>query len=263
MRAVQNESHVYYRANPQFGILAAGWLAVHDPHLSSTPSTGALLSEVIGRHQEKDLIDTWQRLGALPTIRAFARQRATLATRNSIDPHDLIIQRERTVWWNDIRLGTLEDLFQHTMPQEGQACLAYETSRYRFLRWLEQYYHILSVEIADAIVTIFVPDGVPSPDLSEAWDRFIGHAFSATELQRTFILLLNSMVLSDRGFSVPDVPLVTLEQVDVLISFFYATLRTIVQRLKRLERERRLLLIAPDGAGHQELSTKEETALKN
>src|SRR5258708_6408239 len=168
MNIGENIPHIHQGEPISLGVLAAGWLAIHDPQLSTSPVNTTLLAEVVARHQVEDLIESWQRLEALPTVRAFVRQRRALTRQTCVGPPAFIINNEGTIWWNDIRMGTQEVLFQHVLPQERQARLAYETFRYRFLRWLERNYHVLLVGITDAVVTISVPDGRPSPNITEA-----------------------------------------------------------------------------------------------
>lgn len=241
---------------------AAGWLAVHDPSLSTLDVSNALIADILASHQDKALVDAWQRLGALRTIRAFARQRATRLERATKGSPALIRMCEGEVWWNDLRLGRIATLFQHIMPQEAQARLSYDTFRYRFLSWLERHCGALALdaEIPDAMTNLFIADGVPSPDIAIEWQRFVSHAFSATELQRTFVLLLNSITLAGKGFSVPDIPIVTRDQADVLIALFYKTLQNIALRLKRYEREVQEKTTNADIKGQ---STKEQLATAN
>jgi hypothetical protein len=218
------------------GTLAAGWLAAHDPRLSSSPLSITLLADVLARQQDADLIDTWQRLGAHQSIRAFARQKGAFASAQS-GTFAPVMLRAGEVWWNELRLGKLEYLFRDVVPQEAQVHLAYDTFLYRFGVWLERHCRIVIVAVSDAVTTIFVPDAISSPDIATAWQTCVEEAFSAPELQRGFVLLLNSILLSDNQFSVPDVPIITLGQADILIAFLYATLQSIEIRLRRLDRE--------------------------
>lgn len=234
------------------GALAAGWLAAHDPRLSSSPVSIPLLAEVLARQQDTDLIDTWQLLDAHQSIRAFARQKGVFV---SVQPGTFapIIQRAGEVWWNDLRLGKLEYLFRDVVPQEAQVRLAYDTFLYRFGLWLERRCHIVIVAVSDAVITIFVPEAVASPDIATEWQACVEEAFSVAELQKSFVLLLNSITLSDRQFSVPDVPIITQGQADILIAFLYATLQNIEVRLRRLDREATELASAGDTSGQVNL----------
>lgn len=235
IKTVQMISDASHEETLSLGMLAAGWLAAHDSHLSS-PVSVTLLAEVLAREQDADLIDTWQRLGSHQTIRAFSRQKGVFsgARSGTLAP---IILRAGEVWWNDLRLGQLEYLFRDVVPQEAQVRLAYDTFLHRFGVWLESHCHIVIVAVSDAVITTFVPEATAFPDITVEWQAFVTEAFSAVELQKSFVLLLNSIILSDRGFSVPDVPIIAQGQVDILIAFFYATLQNIDLRLGRLDRE--------------------------
>lgn len=236
IKTLQTEPNASHHEVLSLGILAAGWLAAHDPHLSSSPASTTLLTSVLARQQDADLIDTWQRLGADQSIRAFARQKGAFARVRS-ETFAPVILRAGEVWWNDRCLGKLEYLFREALPQEAQVHLAYDTFLYRFGVWLERHCHIVIVAVSDAVITTFVPEAVSSPDIAAQWQAFVAEAFSAAELQKSFVLLLNSIILSDKGFSVPDVPLITQGQVDILIAFLYATLKNIDIRLRLLDRE--------------------------
>jgi hypothetical protein len=196
------------RVSLRLGPLAACWLATHDPRLSSATAT-SLLFDVMAHREERELIDTWRRLNALQTLRTFSRRKedfeGSTATRSLVP---IKLQRNE-VWWKDVRLGWFETLFQRAIPQEAQTRVAYETFLYRFRCWLEEHCRILSLGTFDAITLLFIPDLLSSPDVTAEWQAFVRHAFSIQELQHTFVLLLNSIQLTDNGFSVPDLPIVT------------------------------------------------------
>src|SRR6266702_1988320 len=157
------------------GMLAAGWLSVQDPSLSVLDVSKALIRDVLTSHQDKSLVDALQRLGALRTVRAFSRQKTAFVEPVATESSALITLRKGEVWWNDLRLGILVTIFQNIMPQEAQARLSYDTFRYRFLSWLEGHCGVLALdaEASDAMVILFVPDGVPAPDIPAEWQRFV------------------------------------------------------------------------------------------
>jgi hypothetical protein len=244
-----------------FARCAGAWLVRHNPLLAPSPNSDALLAAVLAARQEEELCDAWQRLGALSTLRAFSRRKHDLPP----FPHDFGGDRPATllieageVRWRNIRLGSLDTLFFQALPQEAQTRVTYETFGYRYLRWLEQQYGVLVLSDATAIIHLFVPDGVSQPDLTVAWPRFVHHAFSLEELQQTFVLLLNSVLLSGRGFSVPALPIVTQDQADVLLALLLATLQSREQDIRR--REHRLKQLRADLA---ELSHPSENLSKN
>ncbi len=239
MSIAKEAIHIPRQESISLGIIAAGWLARNDPALSTFDVSKALVDSILASHQEGLLIDTLQRLDALRTIRAFSRQRIGIAESVTTRLPASVALHNSEIWWNDLRLGTLKTLFLHMLPQEVQARLSYETFLYRFLSWLERQCGtpILETEISNSLVTLFIPDGVPVPDIVGEWQCFVIHAFSTSELQKTFVLLLNSIPLTSKGFSVPDMPVVTRGQADILIALFYAILQNIASRLKRYEQE--------------------------
>jgi hypothetical protein len=250
------------------GLRAAAWLAVHDPGLTTSPVSSSLLTHVIRSGQVDDLLDAWQRLGAFQSLRAFGRQKGLYFRQRAQEALPRLTVQDGEIWWHDFRvgnaifLGTDEWLFQQAFPQESQVQIAYDTFCARFLAWLERHSQIIVLESGGATL-LFQPDGVVLLDLADAWQRFLTFAFSTSELQRTFVLLLNSIRLSERGVSVPDIPFVTMDQVDLLIAFFTATLQAITRRLNQMKYERQTLLRIAHGANSRELTPKEKTTQKN
>lgn len=249
---------------PFLGKVVASWVAVHDPQLRSTSLTNELLSVVLAARQEHELVETWQRLDAWVCIRRFYHQKPLIQTPGEVSANAAFYWQDQTLWWSTTKLGSLETFYQHPLPQETQAQIAYEIFRMRFFDWLQHHEQAIVIRSNDVMVSIFVPERVNSPDMESAWQRYvIQHAFSAAELQKTFVLLLNSTLLSDRGFSIPDMPIVTQDQADILIALFYATLHNVKQRLQRLEKERTSLLTPAAGTEQpKSLTSKEETTLQ-
>src|SRR5262249_44832 len=60
--------------------------------------------------------------------------------------------------------------------------------------------------------------------------------FSGAELGRTFIAMLNSVQLSDRGFGVPEFPVVSEDQVLIVLAWLWHSVQTTEQRLKGREK---------------------------
>ena len=59
--------------------------------------------------------------------------------------------------------------------------------------------------------------------------------FSGGELGRTFIAMLNSIQLSDRGFGVPEFPVVSDDQSLIVLAWLLRSIQTAEQRLKARE----------------------------
>jgi hypothetical protein len=207
-------------------LCAAGWLVVHNPLLAPSPTSDTLLTEVLAVRQEEDLCDAWQRLGAFPTLRAFSRRKYGLFPSQGSQRRstaELIVEAGE-VRWNHMRLGKVDTLFFQALPQEAQLRIAYETFGYRYIRWLERHCGVLLLSDDATVIRLFIPDGAPQPDIAVTWPLFVRRAFSLEELQKTFVLLLNSVLLSERGFSVPAMPIITQDQADILLALFLATL---------------------------------------
>lgn len=178
--------------------------------------------------------DVFDRLEAFPALRLLSRWRERARNEQERAGLELTIRGDN-VLLGSVFLGTLVHLYGSMMPQEAQARIAYETFIERFLRYLERNAKVLAIEPSELEVTLFVPDGVKRPNVPVVWKNFVDEAFSADEMQKTLVLLLNSVKLAERGFSVPVVPVVSEGEADALASFVYATARDIRRRLKRYE----------------------------
>lgn len=138
-------------------------------------------------------------------------------------------------------IGETKLLFKSPLPGELQAKLAIESAIERFLEYLQKVYYIVALNESARHVLVFIPGEQHLIDLKEIWDYFIKKvAFSAygdtkhqlPGLVQTFIVMLNAITLSGRGFSTLEVPILTKEQSNVLAAWYFAVIRDVGERQK-------------------------------
>jgi hypothetical protein len=135
-------------------------------------------------------------------------------------------------------LGRISLLYKAPLPGELQARLAIESSIDRFLEYLQKQYKIVVLDESDHHVQVFIPN-IQIPNSTELWKEFLTKvAFSTYDqtnhqlpaLMQTFVQMLNSVTLSERGFSTLDVPILTKEQANVLAAWYFAVIRDVRKR---------------------------------
>lgn len=177
------------------------------------------------------LRQTWQAIGANACLRRLAR---------GVDggvPLDFsqFEQREDVFFWQGQEIGKSLTLYKPLLPEEWQARIAYESFLDRFVIYLQQKRKVLLLEENDYSQYFFIKNPI---NLSEDWQKFVEFAFSAEELIKTFVALLNSVRLAESGgFSVPNVPIVSRSQAKLLAGFYLASMNAREQGLKRLDAE--------------------------
>jgi len=144
------------------------------------------------------------------------------------------------VFYQGQDLGKIQILYKSPIPGELQARLAIESAIDRFLEYLQKVHQIVVLEESDRHVRVFIPSK-EIPNFKTLWQRFLEEvAFSTfgenqlAGLVQTFIVMLNAITLSGRGFSTLDVPILTRDQANVLSAWYFAVARDVEGRqLKR------------------------------
>jgi hypothetical protein len=146
-------------------------------------------------------------------------------------------------------IGRTQILYKSPLPGELQARLAIESAIARFLEYLQKVHKIVVLNESDRHVQVFIPNTV-TLDFLALWQKFLREvAFSAygeseynlAGLVQTFIVMLNAVTLSGRGFSTLDVPVLTLDQANVLAAWYYAVVRDVRERQRRRQQQIDLL----------------------
>ncbi len=154
-----------------------------------------------------------KRLGSSRLKRILARAESQPDFRTAALSH-----QDANLFEGEDHLGRIVRLYKETQPYEAQLRIAYEVFFTRFFDFLALQKHILLLHESDADVLLFVPAG-QSFVLEEIWCAAIDEIFSVQNLRRSFIALMNSLKLTDRGFSALDLPIVNREQAQVLAAF--------------------------------------------
>jgi hypothetical protein len=142
-------------------------------------------------------------------------------------------------------IGRIQILYKSPFPGELQARLAIESAMDRFLDYLQKSLQIVVLDESDRHVRVFIPHK-PMPDFSMLWKEFLTQvAFSdygkseiqAPGLVQTFIVMLNAVTLSGRGFSTLDIPILTQAQANVLASWYYSVIRDVQARQRKRQQD--------------------------
>lgn len=135
-------------------------------------------------------------------------------------------------------IGRIQILYKSSLPGELQARLAVESTIDRFLEYLQKAHQIVVLDESDRHVNIFIPNK-PIPEFAILWEKFLKEVafcnYGKSELQlpglvQTFIVMLNTVKLADRGFAPQDFPIVTKDQADVLSAWYFAVIKDVAKR---------------------------------
>ncbi len=172
--------------------------------------------------QEAGLTDVLRaQLAALDTPRLM-RQLEKGKSTAPLAWETVVLQGDQ-VLWDGAPIGQLRTFYKVASPQEMQARIAYEVFLDRFLSYVQQTFKVAVLHESDADVTLFVPYGT-NFDLQGAWQAFVSEAFSPSGLRQTFVPLVNSIRLSERGYSTLDIPIVSNDHALYLAAFYRANL---------------------------------------
>ncbi|MCC5645948.1 hypothetical protein LC607_24030 [Nostoc sp. CHAB 5824] len=196
-----------------------------------------------------------------------------LAKNNQIDDKLLKLDKQgNQVFYQNQLIGKTQLLYKSSLPGELQARLAIESITDRFLEYLQKVYQIVVLTESNYHVQIFIPQK-SIPDFRTLWEDFLNNvAFSAngnTQFQlpglvQTFILMLNSIALAERGFSTLEVPILTQAQSNLLAALYFAVVEDVKNRQQRvIDKLKRQLKSSNLGdkerqSKEKDLQTKEE-----
>lgn len=164
----------------------------------------------------RELKATLHSLNALRLLRQLNRDSS-----NTAEPE--ITQDGENVLLAGKPIGKLVTWYRTTLPQEAQARIAYESLLDRFMAFLAERKKIIALEVNELNACMFVPSSAAS-NLKTIWLEFVQIAFSRKELEKNFILLMNSIKLTNRGFGGVEFPVITKEMAEVQSAFYLATL---------------------------------------
>ncbi|MEJ5225247.1 MAG: hypothetical protein WHV44_12390 [Anaerolineales bacterium] len=209
-------------------------LAVHAAVKPDNTLRGALIVSYGAGEYRWVLENAWRTIDAHACLRQLARGGKEEAS--GLDLSQLE-QRGDVFCWQGEEIGKLLTLYKPPLPEEWQARIAYESFLDRFVMYLQTRQQTLLVVDNDYYQRFFI-DVQRAFDVGRVWDDFIKNAFSASELTKTFVALLNTVRLAESGgFSVLQIPIVTKDQAKLLAGFYLASMNARIRGLKQLERQ--------------------------
>lgn len=174
-----------------------------------------------------DLASTWEQLlrdlGATRLIRLSNRLRPQPEATSEMLEVKII---DGGVEWQGQQIGQIQTYYKAPSPQEIQARIAYEVFYERFARFITQRYKAVVISESDFHLELFLPVGMEN-DMAAMWREFVPAAFSGSALRESFINLVNTVKLAERGFSALSVPIVSQEQAIYLCAFYLANLSSL------------------------------------
>jgi hypothetical protein len=187
------------------------------------------------KNEERAMVERQLRqLHASKFLRLLARSNLQSS---SVSPQELGWREEdETVWLSELCIGTLKRLFKKTKPYEAQSRIAYDVFYENLYDFLAENYQIIVLHDNESDVELFAPSS-RSFDWESIWSATVNKMFSLEKLRKSFIALVNSIKLTNRGFSALDVPVVHRDQAQVLAAFDLANLLSLQNGDKRRERE--------------------------
>ena len=191
-----------------------------------------LTEELQALRAEVDVVAIAKAFGASTVVRKLR-----LSRKPAIEQVELH-QKDGYVYWKEHSIGSVAVLYKTPIPGELQARLAVESTTERFVEYLQKVHHIAALEESDRHIRLFIP-GEGNRNFQQLWRSFIEEiAFSVygnnrhqlPGLLQTFVLMMNSVTLADRGFSTLDIPIVTQEQANVMAALYYAVFQNTYKR---------------------------------
>ncbi len=206
-------------------------LAVHAAVTNDQTLRDSLIAHVTD-DTRRHLQHAWRAIGAEACLRQLARGRKDGAPALDLSQLEL---RGQVFFWQRQEIGSLLTLYKPPLPEEWQARIAYESFLDRFVVYIQSQEQILLLTDNDYSQRFFCWYDL---DISSSWSEFVQNAFSAQELSRTFVALLNSVKLAESGgFSVLAIPIVSQAQAKLLAGFYLASMKARIRGLKRLEQQ--------------------------
>lgn len=149
-------------------------------------------------------------------------------------------------------------LYKAVQPYEAQSRVAYDVFFQTMFATLARQHCITVLSDNDYAVELFVPvqyDG----DFDELWDVLVADLYSEENLRQTFVALMKSVRLTNRGFSAIDMPILTEEQALVLAGFDLVNLRSLMNGDNG---RRRKIVVFARKLAESELNEKDRQSLQ-
>lgn len=134
----------------------------------------------------------------------------------------------RSVLWDGEMIGTLKLLYKRTLPHETQAKIAYEIFYERYERFLMRKRKLVVTDSSDYHIELFVP-AEQNIDFEQVWSEFINDCFSRDNLESGFVNLVNTIKMTERGFSALSVPITSAQHAVYLAAFYTFNINSLIR----------------------------------
>ncbi len=189
--------------------------------------------------------------------------------KNSEQPKGLPVLKQinQQILCEEAFIGRIVVLFKSPLPGELQSRLAIESTTDRFLEYLQKVYHIAVLDDSDYHIRVFIPSNSVLKDFKVAWEDFLREIifseygkYQLPGLVQTFIIMLNAVTLSARGFSTLDLPILTIAQARIMAAWYRAVIRDVNRRQTKRQNEidQLQLVITEDNLKDKEYKTKQK-----
>jgi len=158
----------------------------------------------------------------------------------AVEAIPLLEKHGLSINWDSEAIGRTQILYKSPLPGELQARLAVESAIERFLEYLSIKHQIVVLNESDRHVQVFIPAKHES-NFTELWNDFLQvvlfSSYGLTKYQipgllQTFVAMLNSVKLANRGFAPQDFPIISRDQVQILVAWYYAIIQQVGKRQK-------------------------------
>ncbi len=213
----------------------------------------------------KDNDNVWHTL--LETLQApkLVRMLTIMRSQNAPERQELGLNRltftNGQVLWDGQRIGQITTYYKTVMPYEAQAKVAYELLFDHLEIYIAEKYKVVILQHNISMMQLFIPDGQEF-ELGVVWQKFIKKSFSLDALKMSFAPLVNTIKMTERGFSALDVPLVSQEQAQFLAAFYVVNLESLQRGDTKREREITELEKELEGASSKDRKRLEKKIVK-
>jgi hypothetical protein len=189
--------------------------------------------------KELNVLEIAQSFGSPKLIRdlTFARKREASNISLKLE------YKENQVFYQDQAIGRIRILYKSPLPGELQARLAIESAIDRFLEYLQKVHQVALLDESDRHVRVFVPSS-KTVEFCQLWKEFLEEVifsdhgkYQLPGLVQTFIVMLNTVTLAERGFSTLDIPILTQAQANILAAWYRAVIRDVKRRQSDRQRQ--------------------------
>lgn len=182
----------------------------------------------------RDLLETIAALRLMRMLSMVRLGRLRGLTPTRLDMSRLTFDNSQARWDEQL-IGERHTFYKTVLPYEAQARVAYDIFLDRFLNFVGKQYKAVVLQQSDLTLQLFVPG--QGFELESVWLAFVKAAFSTEALKWYFAPLVNTIKMTEHGFSALGVPIVSKEQAKFLAAFYLVNLRSLQKDDAKRQRE--------------------------